>query len=135
MENVTDMNINLNSSPFVFSFSVTMPSGQIEQIFKSFLGLKEAIIIEGTKKYFKVSGKGEIFNCSITREENESDEPELFCGIKCNVKVKELYNIIKMALFSKIGSFTEKGSLFLAKDFPLILLYNIPFIVSFNTFF
>ena len=87
--------------------------------------INETVNIEADKNYIKFYVNNENIGGGFTLEANDSDNTDLQCRIETNSVVNLAFALRYLNMFTKASSIGQQVSLFLSKEFPLIVQYKL----------
>ena len=107
-----------------YSSIVSMSSSEFTRICKELFSLSETVSIETRKDYVQFGVKSESVGGTIKIEQNDSkDDDELKIEVEENVNLDFALRYLNM--FTKASSLTNKVSLYLSTEFPLMVEYKL----------
>ena len=93
--------------------------------FRELYVINETVNIEADKNYIKFYVNNENIGGGFTLEANDSDNTDLQCRIETNSVVNLAFALRYLNMFTKASSIGQQVSLFLSKEFPLIVQYKL----------
>ena len=94
-------------------------------IWRELYVINETVNIEADKNYIKFYVNNENIGGGFTLEANDSDNTDLQCRIETNSVVNLAFALRYLNMFTKASSIGQQVSLFLSKEFPLIVQYKL----------
>ena len=104
---------------------VVMSSNEFGKICKDLFALNETVNIVADKQSIKFAVSNDIINGSVVLEENDAGSVEEQCQIKNNEDVDLAFALRYLNMFAKSGMLSPQVTLYLSKEFPLMVEYKI----------
>ena len=116
---------NLSLPDIKYDSFITMPSYEFLWICKELNNISEIMNIKADQTSVKFSVKDGNITGSFTLKANDSDNPELQCKIDTSSNVNLNFSLRYLILFAKAGSVSQQVKIYLSKEFPLKLRFNL----------
>ena len=102
-----------------------MSSSEFSRICRELYAINETVNIEADKNYIKFYVNNENIGGGFTLESNDSDNVHLQCKIETDSAVNLAFALRYFNIFSKASSIGQQVSLFLSKEYPLMVQYKL----------
>ena len=108
-----------------YSSLITMSSSEFSRICRELYAINETVNIEADKNYIKFYVNNENIGGGFTLESNDSDNMDLQCKIETDSVVNLAFALRYLNMFTKASSIGQQVSLFLSKEYPLMVQYKL----------
>ena len=102
-----------------------MSSSEFSRICRELYAINETVNIEADKNYIKFYVNNENIGGGFTLESNDSDNMDLQCKIETDSVVNLAFALRYLNMFTKASSIGQQVSLFLSKEYPLMVQYKL----------